>query len=144
LTVIAILVGAALGSLDQLSRLGTDPDPQPQRHASNDGADRQEANQASDRQVLTDLPTTAADASMAELSASNMIFLPGEVTMTPHRVNGMFIGYEVLSAGSDDRFSTGDVITSLNGAPVEDSAAGGELIIAKLADRNSKIEFHSQ
>jgi hypothetical protein len=142
LTVIAILVGATLGSFDQLSRFVTEP--KSQRHSVDDGSDRQEAHRISGDQVHVDAPTATANTPMANPSTSNMIFLPGDVTMTPHRVNGMFIGYEVVSAGSDDRFSTGDVITSLNGAPVEDSAAGGELMIAALADRNSKIEFHSQ
>ena len=150
LTVIAILVGITLGSLDQLSRL--DVFQQPQSQAGDKKTNVQNVNRTSETQnhrrsgdqTITSLARDTFDQSTAEPSLSNTIFLPGNVTMAPLRENGVFVGYEILSEGSDDRLSAGDVITSLNGIPVEDSAAGGELAIAALVNPETSIELRGQ
>lgn len=99
---------------------------------------------ASAGRPVADVHAGTDSASVANSTSNDEIFLSGDVTMAPHREDGVFVGYEIVSAGSDDRFSPGDVITSINGIPVEDSAAGGELAVAALANQNAKIELRNQ
>jgi len=148
--VIALIVGFTLGSLDQLSRLGASQQPQSQlidgRVNSSDANRASEMHNGRDStgrpniEVHEDTP----DASTADSYSNDTIFLPGNVTMAPLRENGVFVGYEILSVGSDDRLSASDVITSLNGIPVEDSAAGSELVIAALTNQKTRIELLDQ
>ena len=150
MTVIGLLVGAVLGSYDRLPRPGMTQDTQRQpgggetdfpdatrtRELRKDGAD--------DGTPVGDIRTGTGSASVANSASNEEIFLSGDVRMAPRRENGVFVGYEIVSAGSDDRFSRGDIIMSINGIPVEDSAAGGELAVAALADRSAEIEIRNQ
>jgi len=150
MTVVGLLVGAVLGSYDRLPRPGMTQEPQREPGGGETSfpgtartADAQDEG-AGDVKPLEDVHTNIGSASVASSASNDEIFLSGNVTMAPRRENGVFVGYEIVSAGSDGRFSRGDVITSINGIPVEDSAAGGELAVAALANRNAEIELRNQ
>ncbi len=64
------------------------------------------------------------------------------LVVQPSRVGGQFVGYEVIESGDDSQFAHGAIIVAVNGVPVEDSAAGGELLIAALASREPVVEFY--
>ena len=57
--------------------------------------------------------------------------------------SGRFVGYKVLANASDPRFAEGDIITELNGEPVEDSAAGTELLTIGLMNPETAISVVS-
>lgn len=52
---------------------------------------------------------------------------------------GRFVGYKVSGRSGDYRFAHGDVIASINGQPVEDSAAGSELLLIAIAHSGTDL-----
>jgi hypothetical protein len=60
------------------------------------------------------------------------------VAFEAFRTAGAFVGYSVVRS-HDPRLAVGDVVTAVNGDPVEDSAAGGEMLTAAL--RNPQVEL---
>ena len=58
----------------------------------------------------------------------------------PAVVDGLFAGYRVITNLKDPRFKVGDIVTAIDGNPVEDSAAGSELFMAGLMNRNAEVE----
>lgn len=57
--------------------------------------------------------------------------------------DGTFLGYKVISNAGDARFREGDIITKVNGEPVEDSAAGSELLTIGLMNPDNEITVAS-
>ncbi|MFK7916394.1 MAG: hypothetical protein AB8B93_20950 [Pseudomonadales bacterium] len=53
--------------------------------------------------------------------------------------NGRFQGYLVTGRSGDYRFSHGDIITAIGQTPVEDSAAGSELLLIALAQPDTAL-----
>lgn len=60
----------------------------------------------------------------------------------PARLNGNFVGYRVITNFVDPRFVVGDIISAVNEIDVEDSAAGGELLIAALSDPYANVTLY--
>ncbi len=57
---------------------------------------------------------------------------PGLTLTRVAEKNGKFLGYRVLSAPGSRQLSPGEIILEVNGIPVEDSAAGSELLLIAL------------
>jgi hypothetical protein len=75
------------------------------------------------------------------LRESEIIRAHSGLSLIPVRDGDNFIGFKVLQNGTDSRFSVGDIIAAVNGKPVEDSAAGGELLVIALMDQKSIFQF---
>lgn len=143
---IALLAGAILGSREQLSRLGPDEESGPGVEtgiSDGPGASLEPENVVP---AIVETPPLPPQGGMAATTpeADSAIVLSGDVRLMPYRQDGVFVGYEIVSAGSDGRFSAGDIITSVNGIAVEDSAAGGELLIAGLADQEARVQLRKR
>jgi hypothetical protein len=65
------------------------------------------------------------------------------ITFEAFRLGDDFAGYAVVRS-HDSRLAVGDVITAVNGVPVEDSAAGSELLIAALRDPAAELAVQSR
>lgn len=65
------------------------------------------------------------------------------VTLEAFRLGDAFAGYAVVRS-HDPRLTVDDVITAVNGVPVEDSAAGSELLIAALRDPAVELAVQSR
>ena len=151
---IATVCGLALGSLDQFSRFV--PTSESPSVAVADQEPSAIKTEAIETQAMSFAPAEAEDErnskspvvrpthQSVELPETDTIIMSGGLTMLPLREDGVFVGYEIISSGTDDRLTSGDVITSLNGIPVEDSAAGGELLIAALVNPTTEIELRSR
>lgn len=74
-----------------------------------------------------------------QLDATDQFQAAGGVVFEPARQGGQFVGFRIISNQDDPRLAIGDVVTAINGAPVEDSAAGSELFIAGLANRSAPV-----
>ena len=146
LTIAALLVGAGLGSYDRLSEMISNPKPGSQKTIP--GAPQTGNSLGPGREVVSQLdekPTNESDLADSTPKSNDVeIYRSGQIQMTPYHSDGVFVGYEVLSAGSDERFRAGDIIKSLNGIPVEDSAAGSELVIAALVSTETRIELFAR
>ena len=99
--------------------------------------------------VLIDEETTRTDARAKEEEAPLLQRSPDEpalparqgLTIAPrYHVDGHFEGYLVQGRSGDHRYAHGDVITKISGVPVEDSAAGSELVLIALAQPEATIE----
>ena len=65
------------------------------------------------------------------------------VTLEAFRLDEEFAGYAVVRS-HDPRLAVDDVITAVNGVPVEDSAAGSELLVAALRDPAAELAVQSR
>jgi hypothetical protein len=81
---------------------------------------------------------TAATAVAARVEPSSIVVSKG-MRVGPVHEQGAFIGYRVIENTSDPRFEAGQIITAVGGTAVEDSAAGGELLIAVLRNPNADV-----
>lgn len=67
------------------------------------------------------------------------------LSITPsYSAAGEFEGYLVQGRSGDYRFNHGDIITAINQTPVEDSAAGSELLLIALAQPNIALATRAQ
>jgi hypothetical protein len=82
-----------------------------------------------------------ADESMS--SQGNRVYAASGVTLESLRSDDVFVGYAVVRS-HDARLDVGDVITAVNGQLVEDSAAGGELLIAALRNPDAALTLQSR
>ena len=80
------------------------------------------------------LPMTATDK-----VEDPVVLGPDGVKLRAARDDGGFRGYLVLDPGSDSRLKINEIIVEIGGVPVEDSAAGSELLLIALAERGSEI-----
>ena len=65
------------------------------------------------------------------------------VTLEAFRHGDAFAGYAVVRS-HDPRLAVDDVITAVNGVPVEDTAAGSELLVAALRDPGAELAVQSR
>lgn len=96
-------------------------------------------------QVAEKADPSGKDAGTDEIvEAPMLIRVSNDLAIQALHENGLFVGYQVASSDGDSRFSNGDVIIAIDGSPVEDSAAGGEILSAALASRSAEFELRGQ
>jgi hypothetical protein len=143
--IVAVVLGAVIGSRDRL--FGDD--------------ERSEALDASNsaRELTMDMPSQRAfgqgdvtpeammpaqqRAASADMSEDVVVRVGGGLVVTAERQSGTFVGYRIVES-ANPKFAVNEVIVSINGMPVEDSAAGSELLIIALEDADAQIEFESR
>jgi len=141
----AVAAGLIAGSLNQFDRL-------PGNSVESSGGTTGIVDQltAPDRSTSAGPATTGQGGQGASVGQNDysveepedsMIFGGDDVVLRPVRRDGLFIGYLVVSSGSHGELTEGRTIVSVNGAPVEDSAAGGELLLAALAGSGASIQY---
>lgn len=84
-------------------------------------------------------PSTAA----ATEEAAETYRGPGGVVYVPN-TNGQPPAYRIVDPGEDPRFAAGDIVTHVDGAPVEVSAAGSELFLIALMNRDAQLTIVSR
>ncbi len=137
--VVGVLAGIVFGSYDQLRAL----------------LDNNEAGGAS-TEVRDDQSAPApASAAASQVGAQStppvsrppernlQIRVDDGLLFEPAVVDGLFAGYRVITNLEDPRFKVGDIVTAIDGNPVEDSAAGSELFMAGLMNRNAEVEVRA-
>lgn len=143
---LALLVGLIAGSWDRVdSWLNFAPKTEPLSvpfNAPRGTEDTPAAERTLPGSVALSSARPTADQVNARINESqNEVFANSGVILKPARANNTFLGYRVINAAKDNRFQAGDIIVRINGAETEDSAAGSELLIAALANPDSRIEL---
>lgn len=142
---LAVLAGLAAGSYQPLRRLlehdispdtaGSGVDSSvpaiPQEERGPATAAQREADKI--RPVRSDNQVTAQE--------DSVVMVSNDLSLVRMAENGQFVGYKVLKNVSDPRFAAGDVITEINSEPVEDSAAGTELLTIGLMNPDAEISI---
>ena len=141
LLVFAFVIGISIGSYDRF------PERQPtgfeERSSVDDGSKTSAASSAQVRSV-NPAPDSSEPGRTAVVNVyDDVVFAEGGLSLVAHRSSGEFVGYQVVNAGEDRRLAEGDVITAINGTPVEDSAAGSELLLIGLASEDAEIQTWS-
>ena len=126
----AVVLGVMLASKDRNFPIG---DPSARNIA--DGI-------VSNQSASTDYTHTAKPVSPVGEFDEALRFSTGSgASLRSAKRGARFVGFEVIEAGSDSRLKTGHVIISVNGVPVEDSAAGSELLLAALEDDEAIVQL---
>lgn len=81
---------------------------------------------------------SGAEPSQSGEGFTNRVYAAAGVTLEAFRVDDQFVGYAVVRS-HDPRLDVGMVITFVDGEAVEDSAAGGELLIAALRRPDAEL-----
>jgi hypothetical protein len=137
LLALAGLIGILFGSLRQVEEaVGRRSTPQPTTV-------EEPVSPANDSTAVSGGEPVTADGSRSTPVEPGVQFRASEgLIFEPARINGKFIGFRVISNRDDIRVQVGDIVVSVNGMPVEDSAAGSELFIASLSNPDAVVQLH--
>jgi hypothetical protein len=94
---------------------------------------------AATRTVAVEVSQPRANAPPAPIVAR--LYASSGLEFEPLHANDVFVGYAVVRS-HDPRLAVGDVVIAVGGEPVEEGAAGSELLIAAL--RNAAAELTVQ
>lgn len=144
---VAILIGLAAGSYQPLSRIWQRDPPPPDEPTGTIGASPPTSRKAPPRSA-TDRATNAAIRPVpaggpTPTESASVVRVTDGLSLVRAEEDGQFVGYKVLANASDPRFEEGHIITELNGEPVEDSAAGTELLTIGLMNPETAISVVS-
>lgn len=90
-------------------------------------------------QLTTPMGSDSQTQNDATYAANNQVVI-GPV----YREGGQFIGYRVVGRSGDYRFNNGAIVVSINGIPVENSAAGSELLLIAIAQTGTQLGMLEQ
>jgi hypothetical protein len=148
---IALSIGLLIGSWHRLAEWYGVRTPEPATAATSQAATADslqtealpETSRRSTRRDDATKSRHAARLPVAQLDdqQADVIQASTGVAFIPVRNAGTFVGFEIVRNQYDTRFSVGDIIAGINGVPVEDSPAGGELLIIALTDESSYFQF---
>ncbi len=147
---LALFVGLGVGSFDRIRdvvvSVGSRPGAAPT--AIDSTARSPPARDLPHNAAITEGPRPAGDPRRPPAVATPMeqdaqIRATEGLVFEVARMDGRFVGFRVISNRDDPRLKAGDIVVSVGGSPVEDSAAGSELFIAALSNRNAAIETYA-
>lgn len=142
----ALVIGIALASgpkilqrLDSSSEFSDEPGQQSQ-HVKQ-GSNRSMPTTSGQASKASNDSSGAAEADIDSSDDANIVVMNDSTSFERFTLDGIFQGYRVIGGGSDPRFSDGDIIVEIGGMPVEDSAAGGELLMIAMQNPNTPVKL---
>ena len=142
----AVILGFVIGSWDRIRSqgAGSTNHVDPVRESTGLQAASEVAVTPGDSRAETAPDVTTDDKIILPVAVEqdiNMVRAGRGVVLESAFIAGEFIGYRVIEVGDDPRMNAGEIIVSIGGVPVEEAAAGSELMIIALMDEHATIGF---